>query len=579
MDPKKKRTDPLPAKESAHESKTIRILLIENDQDSIFLVAKNLEAFEQDSIHFELKPYNNLRDAMSHYSPNQYDLALLDLNLPDTQGLQTLKLFRENAATLPVVILSSDEDGKNAPEAVKNGAEDFLFKSKVENTESLARSIMHALERHQMRFKLATITQELKATSAKLERLATIDQLTGIMNRGGLQQLLGQRQNEILRKGSEHVAILMDLDNFKKINNAFGHAAGDIVLREVSENLKHHLRREDYIARIGGDEFLIILSDTKPSHGILVAEKIRLAINDAVIVFASGPLRITASFSVGTIPLDLSSPDELVVKMQFILRENKKGGVHNRIFCEKKLQKYHDAGKDILSKIVHHMQAGTLIRSVKQPIYHLPSHEITGYEFLTRLTIGDFQMADEFFQLVMEANILTLVDHHCYRAALAASLQTPGHDCHLNLFPSTILAVGADRLIDDIPPANRNNDTRYCIELSEKQIIGNPSYLAESVKALKHAGIHFGIDDIGYGNSCLENIIHLEPDFIKIDRKCLVGIETNPEALKYYKRLLSVAAGLDIKVVAEGIEKQVELDVLKTLGVQYGQGYFLGRPS
>ena len=241
------------------------------------------------------------------------------------------------------------------------------------------------------------------------------------------------------------------------------------------------------------------------------------------------------------------------------------------------MNKYRDAGKDILTRIVNHLQTGDLIRTVKQPIYNLPGQKIIGYEFLTRLTLGDFQMADEFFQLCMESNILTLVDHHCFRGCVNASTFTPGLECHINLFPSTIFAVTAEQLIRDIPVDRRG--TKYAIELSEKQIIGNPSYLIPSVKAFKKAGITVGIDDIGYGNSCLENLILLEPDFVKIDRKCIIGIDENPEILKNYQRLLKVAGSLGIKVIAEGIEKKEELQMLLDMGVTFGQGYLLGRPA
>lgn len=556
--------------------KAVRILLIEDDPEDVFLLTESLTLLGKEAFTFHMETRGSLQAALDHMNEKHFDLVLLDLNLPDSRGLGTFKSFYKKAAGLPVIVLSGTDDASIALEAVRCGAEDCLVKSKIMEGQLLARSILYAIERHRIKRQLANVTEELKQANNQLEQIALIDPLTGLLNRRGLQQALSLHQNTAGRKGTEHIVILMDLDNFKVVNDALGHVSGDIILKEISQKLRECLRAGDFIARLGGDEFLILLPHTRPAHGILVAEKIRLAISDATIVFSSGPVKITGSFGIGTVSPDIASPDELLSKTQFILKESKDSG-KNRVTCESKLKQYRNTSKNILSKIIHHLQAGNLIRIVKQPIYNLQAQKISGYEFLSRVTLGEFQTADEFFQLCKESNILTLVDHHCYRCSIQASTLTPGFECHINLFPSTILAVTAEQLIRDIP-ADRHG-AKYAIEISEKQIIGNPSYLIPAVKAFKKAGVMVGIDDIGYGNSCLENLILLEPDFVKIDQKCVVEINSNPEALKNYQRLLKVASSLGIKVISEGIENQEELKTLLELGVSYGQGYFLGRPA
>lgn len=560
------------------DKKPIHLLLIEDDQDDIFLMTKSLDLAGQDETYFfKLSKRNSLDQGLQSLAQEKkFDLVLLDLNLPDSRGLETFRLFHEKAPEVPVIVLSGTDDTSIALEAVRKGAEDYLVKPKILDGHLLIRSILYAMERHRIKSELALVTEELKNANSKLEKLALVDPLTGLLNRRGLQQILINFNNtKIRRKEADHVIILLDLDNFKTINDSLGHVAGDIVLKELSQKLRNCIRNNDYIARVGGDEFIIILPHTRFSHGVLVAEKIRVTIGETRIVFASGPIKITASLGVTAASPDMSSPEELLSKTQFILKKSKQDG-KNRISCDDKLQ-MEETDKDLLSKIVNRLQSGQLIRIVKQPIYDLPEHKIVGYEFLTRLIIGDFQMADEFFQLCMEANLLTLVDHHCYTNSIEASRKTPDMDCHINLFPSTILAVGADRLIWDILGSEKG--TRYCLELSEKQIIGNPTYLLDSVRAFRKANIQVGIDDVGFGNSCLESLVYLEPDFIKIDRKCLMGIDTDPQVLESFQRFLNVAKGLHVKVIAEGIEKEEELKLLVKLGVQFGQGYFLGRPA
>jgi EAL domain-containing protein (putative c-di-GMP-specific phosphodiesterase class I) len=116
-------------------------------------------------------------------------------------------------------------------------------------------------------------------------------------------------------------------------------------------------------------------------------------------------------------------------------------------------------------------------------------------------------------------------------------------------------------------------------EISEQQLIGDPSYLHESVKRLKEAGVHIAIDDVGFGNSCLESLILLEPNIIKIDKRIIIGISTQTMLVRSLRRLLKLAASLDIEVIAEGVENREDLAVIRDLGVKYAQGFLWGKPK
>jgi EAL domain-containing protein (putative c-di-GMP-specific phosphodiesterase class I) len=200
-----------------------------------------------------------------------------------------------------------------------------------------------------------------------------------------------------------------------------------------------------------------------------------------------------------------------------------------------------------------------------------------GYEFLARSAIDHFRMPDEFFRISMENNVLTLVDRQCLRTCLEASISLePGMHCHMNLFPSTMIEVPVRQLLEDFP-ADRPKST-YCIEISEQQIIGDPLYLAKPVAELKRSGMQVAIDDVGFGRSCLENLIHLEPDIIKIDKRCVRGVSTDLQRARWLKRIVDVANVLETEVVAEGIETEEELAIVKDLGVAYGQGFLLEKP-
>ena len=223
------------------------------------------------------------------------------------------------------------------------------------------------------------------------------------------------------------------------------------------------------------------------------------------------------------------------------------------------------------------LQTGSRLHAVAQPILRLQDESIVGYEFLSRTEDPVFREPDDFFRVCMEANNLTRVDRHCFRTCIAASRSLPAaHRRHLNLFPSTMIEVPGQQLIADLPDGATG---LYCIEISEQQIIGDPSYLRPVVSAFKEAGVRIAIDDVGFGRSCMESLVLLEPDIVKIDRRCIQGIRRDRTRERSLKRLLRVAHSLDSEAVAEGIESREDLDALKDLGVRFGQGFLWGRPG
>ncbi len=174
--------------------------------------------------------------------------------------------------------------------------------------------------------------------------------------------------------------------------------------------------------------------------------------------------------------------------------------------------------------------------------------------------------------------MLTWVDHLCLKTCVDASHKMPEQArWHLNLFPSTMIGIPVQHILDEFPEGVTRGS--FCVEISEQQIIGNPSYLAEPVAALRQAGILIAIDDVGFGQSCLESLVLLNPDIIKIDKKLVFNVSQDSDRANSLRRLLRVAESLHAEVVAEGIERREDLEFLKDVGVHYGQGYLWGRPQ
>jgi EAL domain-containing protein (putative c-di-GMP-specific phosphodiesterase class I) len=174
--------------------------------------------------------------------------------------------------------------------------------------------------------------------------------------------------------------------------------------------------------------------------------------------------------------------------------------------------------------------------------------------------------------------VLTLVDHHCLRSAVRSATAIPERArFHINLFPSTLIAIPTEHLLASFPHPIPPHT--YCVEISEQQIIGDPSYLLEPVRQLRNAGVLIAVDDVGFGNSCLESLILLEPDIIKIDKRCIIGASGNRARTESLRRYVNLAHTLHSEVVAEGVETRRELAVLRDLKVRYAQGFLWGKPA
>jgi diguanylate cyclase (GGDEF)-like protein len=442
----------------------------------------------------------------------------------------------------------------------------------------------HALSREQNRNQtgqeesIRSLKSQLEDAKVKLDRLAIVDPLTDLVNRRGLERVLTAEVNRAQRTGAPITAVLLNCDNFKRINDTLGHAVGDVALKEMVERITKTVRPSDYVARIGGDEFVVLLTDTLYAEAMLIAERVRLAVAENPIRNANDNIYMTASLGVAVLPYEVSSVEELLTMTRESLKQSKNLG-KNRV-----------SGVDVPSSkngerkyadpvdIVMTLRAGECFRCAKHPIVRLADEVQVGYELLTRGPAGPFEMPYDFFRIAIESNMLTRVDLRCLKTCIvAAGLLEKGSRFDVNLFPSTIIDTPIERLLDFFPQ-DKSIGT-FCVEISEQQFIGDPSYLKEHTAALQNAGILVGIDDVGFGRSSLESLILLEPDVVKVDIKYVAGISLDVQKQRLLRRLIGVVEALGAELIAEGVESREDLEMVKSMGVKYAQGYLWGYPS
>jgi diguanylate cyclase (GGDEF)-like protein len=324
----------------------LRILLIEDNPGDARLI--DLTLSEDDSARYELLLARTLADGLALLARASVDAVLLDLGLPDSQGLATCERITLAAPATAIVVLTGWDEGGVGLAAIQAGAQDYLVKGQVEGP-LLARALRYAMERKHIATALERALAEKQHLVAELEQanlaleqsralqaeLAIHDPLTGLFNRRELDRFLRDELARMGRYGPSVAFIILDLDHFKRINDAWGHPAGDQVLTALARLLERHVRPNDRLIRYGGEEFALIAPMLPPEQGLALAERIRQQIAAAAFTVlrpdgAPQQLALTVSLGVACAPAHARDPEGLVAAADAALYEAKRQG-RNRV--------------------------------------------------------------------------------------------------------------------------------------------------------------------------------------------------------------------------------------------------------
>jgi diguanylate cyclase (GGDEF)-like protein len=262
----------------------IKVLLVE---DQVVQIQLMIELFRLvGSNDFLLITSRTLQEALVRLSGERIDIVLLDLNLPDSHGYETFSQIQDLQVDVPVILMTATNDEQFALKAIQDGAQDFLVKGEVD-AKLLFRAIRYAIERHQMQ--------------SELRSLSLTDELTGLYNRRGFSTLASQHLKLARRTGQSFLIVFADLDDLKNINDTFGHAEGDAVLIATANILRRTFRESDIVARYGGDEFLVLVTDAAYEDKDKIYKRINQYVDE---VNESKLMNCTISVSLGVVPFE-----------------------------------------------------------------------------------------------------------------------------------------------------------------------------------------------------------------------------------------------------------------------------------
>ncbi|TAM78633.1 MAG: bifunctional diguanylate cyclase/phosphodiesterase [Chloroflexota bacterium] len=425
--------------------------------------------------------------------------------------------------------------------------------------------------------------QELAALYEVARRDALIDPLTGLGNHRAFQETLGRELAQARRHRYPVTLMLLDLDDFKQVNDRAGHASGDAILSSFGLLLTGGVRRGDGAFRIGGDEFAVVMPHTDGDGAEIVARRLlSTALEPGA---GTAPRRAPISFSAGI----ASAPDHGTVAGELSARADAAlywGKRHGRTTVEMYDPARHraelpglvaDAGAAVATVIERR-----LLRAVFQPIVRLTDGATLGFEGLVRpLPESGFSDATSLFAAAAVAGRTMDLERQCLETVAAAAGRLPDDRfLGLNLSPRSLEAP------DFSPGAVRATLARFglppeqvVLEVTEREPIEALDRLKASLAACRAAGFRVAADDVGAGNAGLRLLSHVQFDMVKIDLALVHEGALHDPALSVLRSLVEMAGGWGALVVAEGIENGAQLRAMRELRVGAGQGYLLGRPS
>ncbi len=433
-----------------------------------------------------------------------------------------------------------------------------------------------------------SLTDQTEHRMAETQLLhdALHDPLTGLPNRALLLDRLGQALRHARRRATYHFGLLfIDIDRFKVINDSLGHSSGDQLLIEFTHRLQQYLRPDDTIARIGGDEFVILLDDlTELDDALVIAQRL-LAAFEVPFIVKGQSFFATASIGIN-LKSDLNQPpDEYIRNADIAMYRAKVAGGNRYVIFKPEMHAKLQERMQLENSLYQALEKQQLC-VYYQPIYCLEARSLKGFEALIRWhsPLEGLVLPDKFIPIAEETGLIIPIGAYVLWNACQQMQEWLSLSPDLNLILSVNVSarqLSQAHLVDTIlETLNRTGLPSECLqlEITETTVVENPDTAMQILLMLKEHNIRLAMDDFGTGYSSLGYLSRLPIDVLKIDRCFIKDIESKENSLEIIRAILGIAQGLKLSVVAEGIESEVQARQLLELGCQAGQGYYFSQP-
>lgn len=552
----------------AMSDKPVVILLVEDNPGDQRLVREMLDEFSPEG--FRLLIAERLSTAASMLDGESVDIILLDLRLPDGNGLDSLVKMHALSPGVPIVVLSHVEDESLAVKAVRMGAQDFLVKAHI-NGALLTRSLRYAMERRQL--------------EEHLHHMAHHDALTGLPNRKLFYERLA-RALALSRRHRRSVALMMvDLNDFKQINDVFGHPVGDEMLRQVADRLRACLRETDCVARLGGDEFIMFvtdLSDADQATGVVL--KIIEALTPPYLI-ERRDFAMRASIGIALHPEDGGDIETLVKNADVAMYQAKdRGREENRFnFYSRELDASAGERMEMEGALRRALELGEFVVNY-QPQVDLHSNRVIGVEALLRWQRNDELLMPASFMPALEESglivpvgglVLTMA---CRQAVDWRRMGLTLGKIAVNISPRQFRD---DHLVERVARALRDSGLDAWsleLELSEESLREDEEIAIAKLRELSALGVNLALDNYRARFASLRDLKRFPINTVKLDKTIVRDMVSNAEDAAIVQAVISVAHVFKMKGIAEGVETDSQVAMLRRQSCDDAQGFIFGRP-
>ena len=425
---------------------------------------------------------------------------------------------------------------------------------------------------------------ELIEAEKGITHSATHDELTGLPNRRLLLDRITQVLAQCSRNHTQTAVLFIDLDNFKNINDSLGHAMGDLLLKEVAARIIPCIRSEDTIARQGGDEFIVLLCDVHNAQDAnFVAQKI-LDILVSPFHINGKEMHIGCSIGIALFPNDGINADELLKNSDIAMYHAKASGRNNYQFFTLQMNQL-IAERHVLETELHNALRKDELRLHFQPVISMPGSNLISLEALVRWQHPKRGLLPpiKFIPLAEETGLIVAIGEWVLRSTCLQikSWQEQGYSVPRVAINLSIRQLQHETLVEDITRILYETGVlaRYLtLEITESMLAQNIDEMKRILGHLSRMGLHISLDDFGTGYSNLSYLKRFPIDTLKIDRSFVQDIVTDPNDAAIIIAIIAMARSLNMKVIAEGLENEAQLDFLRQQGCDCYQGYYFSKP-
>jgi len=560
--------------------KKSRLLIIEDDEQLRRQLVETLSSGHHCS------EAGSAEKALSYLTAESFDLVIGDTNVGSMSGLELIPQVHSLSPNTIVVVISGQPDIEAAIAAMRAGAFDYITKPlDVRRVEAAVRRALdhHCLLKEERRYK-DELESLLRQRTAEVNRLAYYDAVTELPNRALFEDRLAQAV-AIARRARQMVGILfVSPDQLKKVNDTLGHGSGNRLLREVAERLKSCVTESDTVARLGGDDFALLLAQIGGTQHVVeiigsIHEVLRPPFDlDGQELFA------TASVGVSLFPCDSDDSQVLLKNAGAALYRAKKSGGNNYQFYTVDMHALAAKRLALETSLRHSIESQEFVVHY-QPRVAIDSLQITGVEALVRWRHPQLGLLPpaEFIPLAEDTGLITPIGESVLRTACrqCRSWQEEGFsplrmavNISVRQFQQQDIAQMVVRILEETGMA----PDRLELELTESSIMKDTDFAIKMLSRLKAMGVKISIDDFGTGFSSLSYLKRLPIDCLKIDQSFVRDATTASDDAALVMAIITLAHNLRLTVAAEGVETEEQLGLLRLLRCDEIQGYLFSKP-